>query len=571
MQRGQHPRLNCRAPSCGSGFRVLSLLVLDPGGQRAASWGKSFARAGLSLASHATVEALLAAHARAPADAILAQVTLESPDPVALSAELRRGLGATPLVLMLEASGESLRYAAIGAGADEVLPASAPPSLVLAAIQARIRRLRLTAPAPAIDDSVPQRSGALPRAAFLEQLMLAQQIDEAGACRGLLSLRLDEAETLAEQLGFAAKLELERQMRERIQPLLSAADAFCLWLDFAYGILARRARPEDLRTLGEDLCRSMAAAPFEVCGEHRALTASVGLALPPGDHGRGDPDAWFASAHAAQSIARRLGGNRVDGILASDAPDLPPERLLIIRERVKEAAQGRNIEIEFQPIVPLDGCGEPMYALHTRLRDFRAPMHGVERREYLQAARDASAMALIDRISLFRALEVLETCPDGPRLLVPLDMVSIDRTQQAWLSAELKRRRPLATALALEFDLGELRNRRGAEKALAALRAMDVAISLDTGRQPLINPGELLTLPADLLRVSVDRITGLSPQRFAGVFRPWLEAGRRLLVDGVDDRKQLLLLCALGVPLALGAAIAAAGPRMDYDFNLDLG
>ncbi len=548
---------------------MLRLLIFDPPGDRVRAWTKAFEKSGMKLHQCGDAEALLAEFDAGGADAVIVEIAEDLADPAALCGRLRARLCATPMLLRLHAYSDAMRFAAIGAGADEVLPASAPISLVLAALQARMRRAAQgvipTAPAAAVEI----RSGRLPRAAFLEQL--AGRMRNPGVpAAALISLRLDEAEALEEQLGFAAKVALEQQFAERFSGLLDADDAFSLWLDFGFGILTRPQDSKHLERLAKALCAAIADTPFMIADAPRRLTASAGVARCPSGHGEGHPDRWFASAHAAQSIARRLGGNRFDGVLADEPSDMPVERVLIIRERVREAAGGRNIEIEFQPMMPILGDVEPMYALLTRLRDYRAPPHGVARDEYLAMARAGGAMTLIDRISLFRAFEAIDAQPDGAvdlRVLVPLDLQSVDKTQQAWLNAELGRRRKAARRLALEFDLAEASRRRGLDKAFASLRGIGVRLCLDASTVGLTGIDAAMDLPVDLLRIPLPRIASIPRDRFLEITGPWREAGRQLIVDGIDTVADLTPLWDKAVAYAQGLAVAAPGPRLDFDFQ----
>ncbi len=82
----------------------------------------------------------------------------------------------------------------------------------------------------------------------------------------------------------------------------------------------------------------------------------MGVALPPTGAAGGDPDRWFAAAYAGMSIAHRMGGDRHDGVLSASHGDMPAERVLIIREFVKNAAQGEHIVVEYQPMLPLRGA-----------------------------------------------------------------------------------------------------------------------------------------------------------------------------------------------------------------------
>ena len=189
-----------------------------------------------------------------------------------------------------------------------------------------------------------------------------------------MALRLDQGRELVEKLGEGASFELEQELAARFSSVLRAEDSYALWVEFGFGLLADRDSREEVEALARQLCESVAAAPIEVRGQEYALTISVGVALAPGGGDKGDSDRWFASAYAAQAIAHRVGGNRFDGVLSREYGDMPPERVLIIREWAKEATSGGNVMIEFQPILPLLPGAPGMYALDAKLRDHRAPL-----------------------------------------------------------------------------------------------------------------------------------------------------------------------------------------------------
>jgi CheY-like chemotaxis protein/EAL domain-containing protein (putative c-di-GMP-specific phosphodiesterase class I)/GGDEF domain-containing protein len=505
-------------------------------------------------------------------DLLLVDLYMPGIDGMSLTMELRLQpeLAMLPIVFLSGEQGDETRFQAIQLGGDDFLTKPVRPRILIAAVRSRIKRARsvrrqLPVAGPA---AIQVRGGQLRRGDFLAQLGEAMR-NPRGPWQVLMSVKLDQAKALDERLGLAGAFELEQRVAERMGSVLQPDDAFTLWLEYGFGILVDRAAADDVRALARRLCEVVAAEAFDVRGEKVPLTLSVGVALPPSGAGAGDPDRWFASAYAAQAIAHRLGGNRFDGVLSREHGDMPPERVLIVREWVKEATTGENIIVEFQPILPLRGDSDGLYALVAKLRDYRAPLAGVRREEYLQPAREAGAMALIDRVGLFHAFEAIEEQRErqrATRVLVPMDLASFDNAQMLWLVAELRRRKAHASGLVIEVDAGLLLERPDSVEMVQRLRGGGICISVSDPSGGMTRLERLQSVPADLLRLPFRAVAGVPPKAFAELLAPWRAAGRQLIVDHVEDMGAVSQLWSLGVAHVQGDALAAAGPRLDYDF-----
>jgi len=188
---------------------------------------------------------------------------------------------------------------------------------------------------------------------------------------------------------------------------------------------------------------------------------------------------------------------------------LPPERVLIIREWVKEAVAGDNVLIEFQPVLPLQGELTGLYALDAKLRDYRAPLAGVIRREYLGLARDAGALAMIDRMSLFSAFEAIEqerARGRATRVLVPMDLATVNDAQLVWLDAEVRRRKASSDGLIIEFDADMALGRPELVRVVQRLEDHGIVIAISDQSGDLGRIGQLQRFPAGLLRLPMTAI-----------------------------------------------------------------
>ena len=531
-----------------------------------------FEQSGIKVEACADAAEVPARLAATPPDLLLLDLHMPGCNGLDLTLRLR-GMPEHALLPILLLSGEergNVRSQAIQSGADDFLQKPVRPRVLLAEVRSRIKRARLVRrQLPASTRvSTRRRHGQLRRGDFLQQLTQALQVNEPG-WTALLSVRLDQAESLGRTLGQAAAYALEQEVAERLGAELDPDDSYTIWLEFGFGMLARRPSREALVSLADALCRAVSRRPFELQGEALSLTASIGMALPPG-HGGADPDRWFSSAYAAMSVAQRLGGNRYDGVLSREHGDMPAERVLLIRELAKDAGRGEHIVHEFQPMLPLSSDEGGAYALQLLLRDHRAPLSGVRRPEFLAAARAAGSLAMIERTGLFAAFEALQAERDRGRrtcIVVPVDLASLGNAQLAWLAAERRRRGGVAGGLILEVDARELLAKTHLAAVMKQLHEDGFRLSVDEGSGGLSLVEHLLAVPADFLRLPHGAIAGVSPQAFAAHMADWRTGGRGLIVDGVRNLDNVRDLWALGIDYLQGDALAAAGPRLDYDFG----
>lgn len=548
-------------------FRVL--LVDDDTGTRL-YLRRVLEQSGMTVLECANPHDVLAQIHEFKPDLLLVDLYMPDIDGMSLTMSLRLQpeLTVLPIVFLSGEQSDEARFQAIQAGGDDFLTKPVRPRILVAAVRSRIKRARsLNRQLPAATGIV-VRGGQLRRGDFLAQLGEALR-NPQDSWQVLLSVKLDQADALGKQLGLGGAYELEQAVAQRFAGVLAEDDAYSLWLEFGFGVLANRGSREEIIELAQRLCRSMMEKPFLVQDQETTLTVSVGVALPPTGVGAGDPDRWFASAYAAQAIAHRLGGNRFEGVLSREHGGMPPERVLIIREWVKEAVQGQNIVIEFQPMLPLRGDNIGQYALVTKLRDFRAPLAGATREEYLLPAREVGALLLIERVALFSALEAIEeqrSHDHATRVLVPMDMASFDHSQFAWLQAELNRRKAHAAGLVIEVDAGLLLERPALVAVVKRIKQLGIAISLADNSGSLTRIEQLQNMPIDMLRLPFSAIDGVPVKTFSDLVAPWRASGCTLIIDQIEDVSAVSQLWALGIGYLQGDTLAASSPRLDYDF-----
>jgi len=499
-------------------------------------------------------------------DLLLVDLFMPDTDGMTLTMRLRQHAEwlVLPIVFLSGEHGDQARLQAIRAGGDDFLTKPVRPRGLVAAVRSRIQRARAVRRQLLSTASAAPRSGRLRRGEFLSLLAQAPQANVPW--RVLLAVKVDQADALHEKLGQAGAYELEQSIDLRLIEALEPGDVFALWQEFGFGILVQRDSREAIIKLAAQLNQAVADRPFKVQGQDERLTLSVGFALAPSGETAGNTDRWTATAFAAQAVAHRLGGNRYDGILEQLHGKMSAERVMMIREAVKHASSSLNLLVDFQPMLQLHGDHNVQYQLIAKLRDQRAPLAGVRRDEFLEAARAAGVMAAIDRMSLFRAFEAIEeqrTHGKATRVVVPMDIASFDQLQLAWLVAELRRRHTYASSLATEFEADVLRVRPALNELVRRLSSFGIGIVLSD--QSLAHVDEFQSLPFNMLRIPHSQVAALSTEEFVKIFGNWRASGRATIVDGISDVTAVSHLWSMGVEYVQGDALATAGPRLDYE------
>jgi PleD family two-component response regulator/EAL domain-containing protein (putative c-di-GMP-specific phosphodiesterase class I) len=552
--------------AAGNGRDPYRVLVVDDDRQMAMYCDRVLSRAGMIVRVEGVADAVLPALREFRPDLILMDLYLPGQDGMALTSELRRHSEALvlPIVFLSGEHSELARFHAIEAGGDDFLTKPIRPRHLVAAVRSRIKRVRLLGRQVAQVEQAPG-GGPMHRSAFMNALSAALS-DRQGQV--LMALGVDQAEELSTRLGLAARHELEQALGQRLLSALGPGDRLCLWREFGVGILLAPGARGRAAQVAEDLRATVAGQPFKIHSQDRGLTTSVGLALQPG--AGADRDAWIGVAFAALGVAQRLGGNRIEGILGEDDSGLPPERLVWIRELVRRAARGSGFMVEFQPLVPLRGGGHGHYNLLLSLRDQRKPLNGLARREYLRVARELGALAGLERIALYRAIEAMDDQRSRDRsatIVVPVDLCTLEDPQLDWLERELQRRSLVDQQLGVEIDAELVLERPELIAPIERLRSLGVQVHGADRSGRLGQLQALAALPLDGLRVPLATLQSANTATVRHLLDHWHDQGRVIAVEDVDEVRTLHTLWNLGVDYLSGEAVAAPSPRLDYDFD----
>lgn len=545
-------------------FRVL---VVDDDRMMCSYCQSILSRAGMQVETTMEADGVPEHVSRFKPDLVLMDLYLPGVDGMTLTSQLRKQADAVvlPIVFLSGEQSEEARFQAIQVGGDDFLTKPIRPRHLVAAVRSRIKRVR------ALGKQLTKRrgdaSGHMRRGAFIDHLreLKATPPDMPTA---LLVLTIDQADELRERLSLSVGHELEQAVAMRLASAFASGDRYCLIREFGFGIAISRPRREDLLASAEALRQSVNAQPFKVDGNDSALVVSVGLALLPGEER--SVDDWIHSGFAACRTAERLGGNRVEGILAESKGGVSPERLLRIRELLRDADKRNGLVMEFQPLIPLRATESGHYAMVLHLRDPKLPIGGVAREEFVPVARELGLGGGIDRLTLSHALAALDDQRSRNRVtnvLVPIDVLSIDREQLTWIQGELGRNKSSDFRLTLEFDAAQLLELGIAGRLLQRLHADGVMLAAVERSGRMAQLAELERLPLDVLRLPASALQAVEPALAGPLLQSWYASGRKLIVEDVRDLSHVAKFWNLGVDYLQGDSLATAGPRLDFDFS----
>ena len=76
----------------------------------------------------------------------------------------------------------------------------------------------------------------------------------------------------------------------------------------------------------------------------------------------------------------------------------------------------------------------------------------------------------------------------------------------------------------------------------------------------------LQKFPASMLRIPYGAVENVPSKTFMELLQPWYHSGRSLIVDCVLNTDAVAQLWAMEIAYLQGDALAASGPRLDYEF-----
>ena len=396
------------------------------------------------------------------------------------------------------------------------------------------------------------------RALFLDRL--AQAVAQARRDRhhlAVLRLGLDRFRLVLDTLGHAAGDVLLVEVAARLREPVREADTVARLSADEFVVLVRQVHEEgDGARVARKLLDAM-RAPFVLENREMVLTASVGLALYPGDAEL--EEALLQNADAAMHRAKAAGGDTYR-LYTPTMNDRALEQLALESALRRALGQG-EFEVHYQPIVDL-GAGR-LSGMEALVR-WRHPERGLLAPVHFIALAEASGLIVPIGSFVLRqaALQVKAWRDEGHGPLRCEVNLSTRQFQKADLVDEV------ALCLeetglppeALELEITEstaMHDVDASVSTLHALRARGVRISLDDFGTGYSSLSYLKMLPVDTVKLDQSFVRDVTSDRGdAAIATAVLTLARSLdlgvIAEGVESREQLDFLRARGCEVMQG-------------------
>ena len=405
-------------------------------------------------------------------------------------------------------------------------------------------------------------------------LALAQR---EGVAFALLHLNLDRFKPINDALGTAVGDRMLVEVARRLTTTMRQVDAVARLGADEFVMLVHQADMQRAEGAARRLTEAM-HAPFVVDGMNLTLTASIGIALYPGDGTT--PDELLQSADAAMTDLKSGGGAgyRFHHQRAGATVVTLRTRMKIDHSMRQALAAGR-FRLHYQPQVDLES-GDIVGA--EALIRWRDPELGdVPPAEFIPVAERSGFIVSIGAWVLRQAVQQAALWhARGHRLLMSINVSALQFQQPDFVDS-------VAQALAevgldpqwLELEMTESILIQDAQEALHRLQALaqlGVKLAIDDFGTGYSSLAYLKRFPIGRLKIDRSFIQGLPKDEVdVGIVKAIINLGNALHLDmvaeGVETEAQRLFLLNTGITQYQGALCSPAVDALSFDALLDGG
>ena len=310
--------------------------------------------------------------------------------------------------------------------------------------------------------------------------------------------------------------------------------------------------------------------PVKIDGRELLLTASIGIAVYPGDGH--EPGELMRKADSAMYHAKEQGRNTY--FYFTNELEHVVVRRLTLEEHIRSALQNNEFTLLFQPQV--DVLTGRMVGVETLLR-WENPLIGkVSPEEFIPVAESTGMIVPIGKWVLEEALRQMDTlrdkCERSLKLAVNLSPIQFRDPDLLLFIADCIDRHGIGNGeLEIEITEGALiDNEKHADWILKRLRELGVTLAIDDFGTGYASLGYLSRYPFDVLKLDRSFVGNLvnnpkSRSLLTGAIALAHGMGMSVVAEGVETREQLDFLARLHCEFAQGYLFGKPVPASDIE------
>jgi diguanylate cyclase (GGDEF)-like protein len=517
-----------------------------------------------------------------PYDAVLLDISDRQGDDLEPLLRAKVAAADTPIVVLAGEGNEDDAVQVLRAGAQEYLTKEECRARILARtisqaverhrIQMDLRAARERDHFQATHDTL---TGLGNRESFLDQLpALIAYAERRKTGLALLFIDLDHFKLINDSLGHPAGDQLLKFVAERIAMVTRRSDLVARFAGDEFVLSIQDvASAQDPATVASKLLETI-NEPYLLDGHETWVTASIGVAVLPGDGG--DAEELLRNSDMAMYRAKMNGRNNFQ--FCTESMNAAAARRLLIRSGLATALEREQLSIEYQP-VRTNQTGR-VAAAEALIRWSDPKIGDVPPREFIPIAEDSGLIVPIGEWVLRKACQQARTWQDrGFRPIRISVNVSGRQLRQHTLVATVRdilHEAQLSPAhLELEITEGALvQSDRYTHEALDNLSQMGVGLAVDdfgTGYSAL---SYLRRFRFDRLKIDSSFVKGVGTQDDASALAAAILAmtkslNLKSLAEGVETEEQAAFLCAQGCDEMQGFLVGGPIPASEFEKFLE--
>ncbi|MGH8147561.1 MAG: EAL domain-containing protein [Rhodanobacteraceae bacterium] len=411
-------------------------------------------------------------------------------------------------------------------------------------------------------------TGLSNRAYFLEQ------VDEAVAAaiggtvdQALLLLEPDNYRAVLDTVGIAGADDVLRTLAGTIKQRLRATDKAGRIGDHSFGILLPACPQAEVQQIAESLRVSVEAAIVEAGGRSTSLTVSIGGSLLGEKNAKSQ--VLLSQADDALRAVASQGGNRIDihDPGAADKAEVAREQQWL--EMIDAALSDGGFLLYYQPIVSLQGGDGEFFEVLLRMR---GPTEEILPAHFMPIAERNDRLLAIDRWVIEHAIAALgERSGEAVTLFVKLSTLTLhDETLADWVDAKLSAAKVGAEQLVFEVPEAKVMTcLKPARDFVERWRRSGGAFGLEQFGSGLNSFQALKHIDADYLKLDRALTADLAHHsenelKIRELCSQAHAAGKRTLVEWIEEAASMPILFSAGVTLAQGNFLCAPSREMRY-------
>jgi diguanylate cyclase (GGDEF)-like protein len=382
----------------------------------------------------------------------------------------------------------------------------------------------------------------------------------------VLSIELDRFGSVRDDCGPLAADQIIIEAGRRLRACIRDTDTVVRLGPESFAIIQPLAdKPADAAVLADRIVADM-ALPFDAYGHTVTTSASVGVALYPGDG---------TTAHdLTRSAGLALGRARQDGgtwRYVESAMDVALRERRSLEQDLRAAVRNGQFSIAYQPY--FDTATMETAGFEALLRWHNPARGSIPPAEFIPVAEACGLILPIGRWVLATACEEALSWPQPLTLSVNLSPAQFILPGIVQTVADVLRDTGLpADRLELEITEGTLMDdTQNALRILKELKALGVRIAMDDFGTGYSSLSYLRTFPFDKIKIDRSFISDVEAGDIeaATIVQAILAMGRSLRLavtaEGVETAQQLSMLKALGCGFVQGYLLGRPGPACFRD------